>query len=275
MSRAAVLTVALLAAACRSGLPVKPFPDGPLGAGALGRTAFSSPHATLLARDEDAAQDAADFAARVAGDFEERTGRPAAARVLIVAGSGGWIDGLPRRLELAEQGDAALRAEPPPTAERLALLSAELLGEQAGLGLPPALLLALRADVLRVADLDSLGLPPAAAEAFDWGLGLPTEDELEESVELSIDAALEQDEVTFAMRLLVAPLLPFVRGAMEDALRAEMQGVLFLMHAAAQPDWSVAERLDAADDYVAELTDEEGTQRPLVQPAAAGGPTGP
>jgi hypothetical protein len=260
MSRRGLIAGLLLLAACRSLPEVRPADGGPWPASWAGRAPFVHGQAVIYARGEAEAREAADVAARTAADFGARTGREPAARVLVIAGAGGWGRDDAHRLALAVRGQAALDGEPPPDAAALARAQADLVREADETGVPPALLLALQGAALTPDMLDGeLGLPTAARAACDAVLVLPLRDETEEALGQLMDAALAREEVSFAQRLLMQPLLPFVRGAMVDALLAVHAGRLYALHAAAQTDWSPGLRAELAADYAEDLA--EGIER--------------
>lgn len=266
MSRRGLIAGLLLLAACRSLPEVQRAGDGPWPANWAGRTPYVHGQAVILARSEADAREAADLAARTAADFRARTGREPAERVLVIAGAGGWGRDDAQRNALGVRGQAALDGEPEPDAAALAQAQAELFGQAAEGGVPVALLLTLQGAVLTPDMLDGeLGLPAAARAACDGVLVLPLRDETEEALEQLMDAALANEDVSFAQRLLMTPILPFVRGAMVDALQAEHAGRLYALHARAQPDWSPGLCSELAEAYVEELA--EGIER-----AAAGTP---
>ena len=258
----------LLLGACRATPEVQPEPDGPLAAGALGRQPFRSEYAQLLARDADDASDVAALLADVAGDFRERTGREPSARLLVLAGAGGWGDSDEQRLVFGMRGQAALDGKPSPTAEEETEEAADLAREAADGGMPSALLLVLRPAPLLPAQLAELGLPSDATAHVDWGLVLPTPDEVDDAVGLAIDAALEHEDINFAQRLLIAPFLPFMRGAMSDAVQAASKGLVFSVHAAAQPDWDTERCQAEVKAYLKELTGEIDRKMEAQAPAA-------
>jgi hypothetical protein len=219
-----------------------------------GRTAYATPHAVVLARGAGDAREGAELAQELEAEFRDRTGRPATARVLLVMCSGDVTDELPPRVEARLRGRAALDGERTPTARDVERALTELHEAGDAMGIPPDVLLALEPDVIRAADLHAfLGLPPAAGDAFDWCLVLPTRDELGDAVERSTDAALAAQDVSFAVRLLAAPILPFARSAMEDAVMAIARGRLYAAHAAQQADWTRARRRDEVEAYVTEV----------------------
>ncbi len=269
MSGRGPLAVLLLLAACSSLPEVSPAAGGPWPASWAGRTPFAHEHAVILARNEADAREAAATTARTAADFRARTGREPTARVLVIAGAGGWGRDDAHRMALGQRGQAELEGEPAPDDAALAQAAADLTREAAKTGVPVALLLTLQGAALTPAMLDEeLGLPQAARAACDAVLVLPLRDEVSEALEQLMDAALSQEDVTFAQRLLMAPILPFVRGAMVDALLAVHAGRLFAMHAATQPDWSPEQRRELAEAYAEALVDG-------VEPDADAGGTAP
>jgi hypothetical protein len=268
-----LIASAMLLGACHATPEVQPDPDGPLAAGALGRQPFRCEQGQLLARDADDASDVAALLVEVAGDFRERTGREPFARLLVVAGAGGWGDSDEQRVVLGMRGQAALDGKPPPTASQEATEADDLAREAAKGGMPPAVLLVLRPVPLLPAQLDELGLPPDVTALLDWGLVLPAPDEVDDAVEQAIDAALEHEDINFAQRLLIAPFLPFMRGMMSDAVQAMSKGLVFSAHAAVQPDWDAERRQAEVKAYVEELTgeidrrmDEQAPAEPQASP---------
>jgi len=250
------LPALLLLAACSSGPPVLPESGGPLGAGAFGRQAFRCEHGQLLARDADDASDVAGLLADAAADFRERTGRQPSARLLVLAGAGGWGESDEQRFVLGQRGQTALDGQPPLSAAEEAEQTRDFLHEADESHMPPAVMLTLRPAALQPAALVELGLPAEAVAALDWGLVLATSDEVEDAVELLTDTALEHEDIGFGQRLLITPFLPFMRGAVSDAVLAAAKGVIFATHAAAQADWDSARRNSEVQAYLAALTGE-------------------
>jgi hypothetical protein len=246
----------LVLVACSSTSTVAPETEGPLAAGALGRQAFRGPHGPLLARNADDAADVAALMAEAAGDFRARTGREPSARLLVLAGAGGWGSSDEERFIVGQRAQTALDGEPPLSPAEEVSQTGNFLEESEESHVPPAVMLTMRPTPLLPSQLIDLGLPPELTGPVDWGLVLPTPDELDEAVELAIDLALENEDIGFGQRMLIVPFLPFARGAMADAMRAAAKGTVFAMHAAAQPDWDVAHRKEEVQAYLLALEGE-------------------
>lgn len=242
-----------LLAGCSAAPTVAPVAHDALPDTWRGRSAYATTHAIVLARDEGDARQGAGLSAEVAAAFRERTGRRASARVLLVMGCRDVTDELSGRVEARLRGHAALDGRGMPSPGQVDRALAELHEKGKETGVPPDLLLALEPDVVRAGDLAHfLSLPPAAGDAFDWCLVLPTSAELEDAIERSTGAALESQDLSFGERLLAAPLLPFVRSAMQDAVGAIARGRLYAAHAVQQADWTEARRRSEIEAYVSE-----------------------
>jgi hypothetical protein len=77
---------------------------------------------------------------------------------------------------------------------------------------------------LQAAELD---LPISWQRLATWGAVTPSDDCIAEVTSTLLDAALEREDVGFGQRLLMAPLLPWVRSAMRSKFRELAQRQLF------------------------------------------------
>jgi hypothetical protein len=71
-------------------------------------------------------------------------------------------------------------------------------------------------------DASELSLPPDWRAGVDWGVVLPTSACADAIAERMLDVGLEQQQLSFGKRLLLAPMLPFVRSAARAEVRREV-----------------------------------------------------
>ncbi len=214
----------------------------------------------VYAVDADDAEATAALARAAHDDFRARTGREPSNRLLLVADHDLWLpDGDPcRRLELAHEGDAALHprrdadsdGDADAEAADLAPASCEELTAQArDMDVDPRQILCLIAHPVRVKRcVDDFGLPADAQAAWDWVVLLPAEDCVDDGMEAVMSGAMQQ-ELSFVERLLAAPVMPFIRSTAVEVTLSSQKLLLFELHAAAQADWSEAQRERLARDY--------------------------
>jgi hypothetical protein len=216
------------------------------------RRPFRSSEATILARDERDADEAARLAGAVAADFRRRTGRDPSPRLLVIVGSRAIaIDGDPsHRARVAAMGEAILDGRPEPTGAELSRKCDELRDAAARVGLEPQTLLVLQPDAIASDGfVTELAFPDGVAKEYDWAIVMATEAERVAAVGALVDAAIAKEELNHAQRLLLAPILPFVRGKAVDAARDAVRSVLFAAHAFAQSDWSTDRRRQEVEAY--------------------------
>lgn len=98
---------------------------------------------------------------------------------------------------------------------------------------PEALLAAMARAAAGAVELDDerLALPAAWRAANEWAMVVPTAGSREIAADAVLDFALAQEEVSFAQRLLMMPLMPWLRGMTRDAIdvavkRAWLEAVL-------------------------------------------------
>jgi hypothetical protein len=231
--------------------------DAPIDRAALpeswqSRRPYRAADAAILAHDEREAQEAGRLIGEVAAEFRRRTGREPTPRLLVIVGSRDWLrDPDPcLELRLGAMGDAILAGRPEPSGAELARRCDELRDTAARVGLDPRTLLVLKPDVLASDGfVTQLGLPEAAESAFDWAIVVATEAELVEAAGAMVDAAVAKEDLSGPQRMLLAPLLPWVRGRAVEAARGAIKNVLFAAHASAQRDWSREERRREVDAY--------------------------
>jgi hypothetical protein len=127
--------------------------------------------------------------------------------------------------------------------------------EFAKLGLSIELLLAGTPFGIRHADLTGgLGLPPAAAQSAKWAAAMPTRAMCRSMMSKTMSAALKQEEVTLAQRLLIAPWLPLLESIAADELAAARRTVLFERLVSSQAGWTDDQRAAYLADFTASET---------------------
>ncbi len=235
-------------------------------------TLFEVQGQLVYALNKDDAAKAAALAREVSDDFRTRTAREPSARLLIIADHDVWLPGgdLCRRIELMRKGESALRpgSDEPDDSDSAAAGNAsgrqgtgkhpstsceKMRAESAQLGLDPRDMLCMVSHpVLLTRLVLDFGMPADAPLNWDWAVLLPTRHCVEAGMTHVMDAALKQ-ELSFGQRLLMAPMLPFVRSAAADALIDEQRLLLFELHATAQADWSLEQRDKFKREYEAAL----------------------
>ncbi|HTF88905.1 MAG TPA: hypothetical protein VK843_10885, partial [Planctomycetota bacterium] len=214
------LLLALLIAACQATPTTVVSDTSVLPANWHSLKSFRSPSGMIFAHDEAAAEAASGISAEVAADFRRVTAREPSQRVLVIAGSRDWLsDADPcDRLRLAACGAASLQGQPEPTAADLTRECTKVQKEAIDAGLDLQTVLVLKPDTLRGDNLvTDLALPPSAGAAFDWAIVIATPDELATAVRELIDAAMKKENPSIGKRMMMAPLMPWVRGKVVDA----------------------------------------------------------
>lgn len=172
------------------------------------------PLAVVAARDEAAASDAYFDVERLC-DVMQRAGIPAG-RPLVLATS---------------REDPFLFDEAQPTLEKLVNLHAQAMGQepvpmqmQSDMPDIPGLVELMARALSAAIPLDSheLDVPDSWREGVEWMVVLPTNACSDAMANEILDVGLAKQELSFGEKLLLAPLMPFVRSAARSEVRRQV-----------------------------------------------------
>jgi len=251
------VAVAVVVAGCARAERVETDPRWPLAW--RGLDLYRHDGELAYASNAGAAAEICSLAREVADEFRERTGAEPAAWIhiavdrgdpSIVAAAGTDHEALLRAMGEVVPGDGSHPGAPdvPPGVE------VEVVYALVPFVLPPGTLGPLPAD----------DAPDAEREWVETLI--PTSGRLVESTDRLIDAALEAEGVGFWERLVIAPILPFLKGKMRERIEGLLRFALFGYQVASVAEWSPEERRAHLDRYSADLgLDEDSGPLPEVE----------
>lgn len=226
-----------------------------------GRSLWRTPAATVAATGEGAAADVLAVYERLLGAYAAIGEAPPAAPLLIAvdAADGALLGDVDRTATALPRCHMQVVSGEPPPGE-----TGVMLPRDGSAGLSAAIVGTLTAAV-PLGDAE-LALPESWQHAADWGAVLPTDATIAAATDLLVDEGMAQADLNFGQRLLAAPFMPWIRGAMRDKLR-EM-GLRLLVDASCAP--GVLGRPFANDRKVALLA-ALGLPEKMQAPALPGG----
>ncbi len=239
----------------------------------------------VYATSAGAADDLQELAVGVAAEFESLTGGAAASLVLIAREDGQLLlaDDLDAELEAVIIENALVLDRDRDPQEAVAEFRREMKREEQG----ASTMLGMRPSVVRTSSLfESMVTPGAVSEELDkpndtpsgepsLAVIVPTDRYLGDVVAQMIDLGLEREKVGWGKRVLMAPLMPMVRGMLRDQMRELFRMTLFSAHAECQ-DWTDEVRREHVEAYTAFVLersrkDAEAERKELSPPEKATG----
>lgn len=223
-----------------------------------GRTLYDTPNAYVYASSATSALEVDRLAASAAKRFASRTDGRATKGLLVVTD----INDPPLIADLTElitmiDTDGELGDSPEAIAAVVSEKVAETEAELSELGLPAELLfnsipLPLTSDYLS----DSLGLPKAAADSVAWAASVPTKRQLKRFMKEIIRAGMAQEDINWAARALMAPMLALAESMAVKELAKSRETMLLTLHVDGQPGWSPEQKLNYRKSLGVESSDD-------------------
>lgn len=179
-----------------------------------GRSLWCAKHATVAALDGDAAEQGVEIWERIRAAFVAVGEPPPTAPLLVVLGSAEQL--LPGDPEQSMPSFEAWRRE---------FASEDGMHFGPGAGAPPDASPELVAAMFRVMpcafplEAADLAMPATWQRTSTWGMVVPSDATIVAVTDAMLDEKLAKSDIGFGKRLLLAPLMPWIRGTMRDILR--------------------------------------------------------
>ncbi len=124
-------------------------------------------------------------------------------------------------------------------------------------GVDPAIGAGIRPFIIRTSALSESaegeqGAESSAPTGSPYAAILPTTDYLDAAIEAMMAASMKRERVTWAQRLLLAPMMPSMKSKMRRTMLGVCRATLFSSHAKAQ-GWTDEESRKHVDAYVEQL----------------------
>lgn len=202
------------------------------------RRLYHTPDAYIYASSGAAAGEADRLVRSVGRRFERVTGRAAPKCLLFVTDTHDEppVDGIDALFEMAEAlgGDPGRNAEVADARPDWPEQRAQ--AQESGLDLN-LLIAAMPVPLTREQLIQTLGFPAGPAATVEAALIIPTRGAIRRFIHTTLEAALRQEEIGLAERLLFAPLLPMVEGKVVEEMSRARDRVLIERFVEAQTDW--------------------------------------
>jgi hypothetical protein len=179
-----------------------------------GRSLWCAKHVTVAALDGDAAEQGVEIWERIRAAFVAVGEPPPTAPLLVVLGSAEQL--LPGDPEQSMPSFEAWRRE---------FASEDGMHFGPGAGAPPDASPELVAAMFRVMpaafplEAADLAMPATWQRTSTWGMVMPSDATIVAVAEEMLDAEMVKANIGFGKRLLLAPLLPWIRGMMREIFR--------------------------------------------------------
>ena len=242
-----------------------------------GRRPYATSRAYLYASTTGSAAEAARMVRSVAEDFEDAAGASPTRGLLIVTDVGDEpaAADLGQLFAIAQRDEAARKGKTVPSDAELAEQWEDEREDMKEEGLDPA-------DLLRVMPLplDAAGLgrvfdlPATVTDKVSWGAALSTEDAMADALGRMMAAALAEEEIGMAQRILMAPVMAFARGMAVRAMCAACEVTLFGQMVVSQPGLDAEARAQLLRAY-RERKEGEADEHSEHPPAPVPTPNGP
>jgi hypothetical protein len=216
------------------------------------RRLYNTPGAFIYARKPDSAGEAERLITAIADQFTCDTDAAPGKGLVLVTDADDPLILEDRELlfELIAWADVLHHDDPDDQAQAKRKAIDEQEKELDVLGLPPELILRTVAASLPREDVAThLKLPTLDPDAVRWIATLPTRNACRVAAHELTGAALKQEEISFAQRLMIAPLLPFVESLAANKLAEERDFVLYASYSTGMRDWAPARKREVIDRY--------------------------